>query len=82
MIDVEARPFHLVKDLASVCDVCHFDLGKEDNYGMRIAKTEIATFLAKKSPTVKFEPIVLDKSFELIAFKKSLVPTTLKKLQI
>ncbi|NLJ70636.1 MAG: hypothetical protein GX328_04145 [Clostridiaceae bacterium] len=62
LIDVEAGPFRLVKDLASVCDVCHFDLGEEDSYGVRIAKTEIATFLAEKSPTVKFEPIAPGKS--------------------
>lgn len=72
LIDVEAKPFHLIKDLASICDVCHFDLGEEDNYGVRIAKTEIATFLAEKSPTVKFEPIILNKSFG---------PTVLNKLQ-
>ncbi|MGI6579319.1 MAG: hypothetical protein ACOX3H_03585 [Saccharofermentanales bacterium] len=61
LIDIEAKPFHLVKDLASVCDVCHLDIGEEDSFGVRIAKTEIATFLAQKSPTVKFEPIILNK---------------------
>jgi len=30
LIDIEAKPFHLVKDLASVCDVCHLDLGEEE----------------------------------------------------
>ena len=79
LIDVEAKPFHLVKDLASVCDVCHFDLGEEDNYGVRIAKTEIATFLAGKSPTVKFEPIILNKSIEPITLNKPFVSTVLNK---
>jgi len=65
--------------LASVCDVCHFDLGEEDNYGVRIAKTEIATFLAGKSPTVKFEPIILNKSIEPITLNKPFVSTVLNK---
>lgn len=57
LIDVEARSFTLVKEIAALCDKFHMDLVDENNFGNRRAKEEVATFLATKSPHVQFVPI-------------------------
>lgn len=57
LIDIEARPFALVKDIACLVDICHMDLLKDDNYGTEKAKQEIANFLVEKPKNIVFKAI-------------------------
>lgn len=59
LIDIEARPFSLVKDVSSLVDICHIDFTKKNDFGSEKAKQEIADFLAHKPASVSVKPISL-----------------------